>query len=382
MPPLCVRVCKPRMLCYFSRMKLQLPSSLLLLLVIVTAPTATAQTHPYTGMVSFGDSFSDVGNLYSLLPSATEKTLQHVTGWDPNYYYNYRLSNGPVWTDYLYTNLGFGAIGTMGANDGVNAGSGTNFAWVGSRSGTGTTGGLFPNLQQQIAYYSAQLGSNAALPNPATTLFTIWSGINDVLAHVENGDPVTPYQAASNISLAISTLYASGGRYFVVPNLPLIGQSPNYLNDPIKGLSSTGFVDLYNQQLNLELDALSASLAGISIIKVDVQGIMLEIMADYYEYGFTNVTEPAYIRFGEQPYTPRDPPYGTTVPDPDGYLYWDTTHFTSFGSFYIADLAYHAVMDAEIIPAAIPEPAVTALFIGGRLRFGAETPQDGLLTLI
>lgn len=344
-------------------MNAKLPASLLLILVAITAPTAAkSQSLPYTGMVSFGDGFSDVGNFNSLLSSVTVQTAQHATGWDPNYYYNYRFSNGPIWTDYLYTSLGFGAVGTLGANDGVSNTNGSNFAWGGSRSGTGTTGGLFPNLQQQIGYYSAQLGSNAVLPNPATTLFTIWSGNNDVIAHVENGDSITPHQVASNISLAITTLYDQGGRYFVVPNLPPIGRTPSYLDTPVKGPLATSFVDIYNQQLELELDALSASLAGITIIKVDVHTMILEIMNDYHEYGFTTVTETAYIRYGVQPYEPRDPPYGTTIPNPDGYLYWDAMHFTTLGNFYIAEAAYHASMLAPV-----PEPAITALFIGGSM---------------
>jgi len=318
-------------------------------------------------MVSFGDGFSDVGNLNSLLSSTTAQTVQHVTGWDPNYYYNYRLSNGPIWTDYLYTSLGFGAVGTMGANDGVSNTNGSNFAWLGSRMGTGSAGGLFPNLQQQIGYYSAQLGSNAVLPNPATTLFTIWSGNNDVIAHVEQGDSVTPNQMANNISLAITTLYGQGGRYFVVPNLPPIGRTPSYLDDPVKGPLATSFVDIYNQQLELELAALSASLAGISIIRIDVHTLILEIMADYHEYGFTNVTETAYIRFGEQPYEPRESPYGTTVSAPDGYLYWDASHFTSLGNFYLSEAAYHASLNVAFPESAVPEPAVTTLLFGGSM---------------
>ena len=48
-----------------------------------------AQTHLFTGMVAFGDSLSDGGNLNWLLSGAlNEKTAQWLTGWDPNFYYN------------------------------------------------------------------------------------------------------------------------------------------------------------------------------------------------------------------------------------------------------------------------------------------------------
>lgn len=305
----------------------------------VAALPVRAQTSPYTGMVAFGDSLSDGGNLNFLLSSITEKTAQYLTGWDPNYYYNYRFSNGPIWVDQLHASLGFGDIGTMGANDGVNNTDGTNFAWAGSRSGTGTFGIIFPNLQMQIDYYSNQLGNNAFLPDPATTLFTMWSGANDVFAHVENADPITPAEVANNIATAITSLYDEGGRYFVVPNLPPIGRIPSYINDPIKGDLATAFVDIYNGMLDTELDLLSGSLNDITIFKVDIHGLFLEIMGNYEAYGFTNVTDTAYIRFGEYPYEPRDPPYGELAPDSDGYFYWDAAHGTTATNLLIAQAA-------------------------------------------
>ncbi len=307
-------------------------------------------------MVSFGDSLSDGGNLNYLLSSITENTAQHLTGWDPNYYYNYRFSNGPIWVDYLYTSLGFGEIGSMGANDGVSYINGTNFSWAGSRSGTGNYGLFFPNLQPQIGFYSNQLANrNPYLPDPGTTLFTLWSGANDVFAHVENADPITPAQVASNLVTAITTLYAEGGRYFLVPNLPPIGQIPSYLNDPIKGDLATAFVAIFNEMLNDELDVLSDSLEDITIFKVDIHGLFLEIMSDPAEYGFNNITDTAYIRYGAYPYEVRDPPYGELAPNSEGYFYWDAAHGTTTANLLIAQAAY---------PVIVPEPSATALLLG------------------
>lgn len=308
-------------------------------------------------MVAFGDSLSDGGNLNYLLSSITEKTAQYLTGWDPNYYYNYRFSNGPIWVDYLYTGLGFGDIGGMGANDGVSNIHGTNFSWAGSRSGTGTYGGIFPNLQPQIGYYSDQLANhNPYLPNPGTTLFTIWSGANDVFAHVENADPITPAQVANNIATAISTLYAEGGRYFLVPNLPPIGSTPGYVNDLIKGERANAFVAIANDLLDAELALLSGNLEGIHIFKVDIHRLFLEIMVDPDAYGFTNITDTAYIRYGEYPYQPRDPPYGELTPNSEGYFYWDAAHGTTLANFFIAQAAQQSII--------IPEPSVVALLLG------------------
>lgn len=320
----------------------------------LTALPLRAQNHQYSGMVVFGDSLSDGGNLNNIISSLfPEQMAQHATGWDPDYYYNFRFSNGPIWVDQLYTSLGFGDIGTMATNDGVNHRNGTNFAWAGSRSGEGTYGGIFPNLQTQIDYYSDQSSWNTFLPDADTTLFAIWSGANDVFAHVEKGDPVTPDQVAGNIATAITSLYEEGGRFFVVPNLPPIGLIPSYLDDPIKGNLATAFVSLSNTMLDAELDALSDNLEGITIFKVDVHELFLAIMGNPEEYGFTNVTDTAYVRYGEEPYELRNPPYGELAPNSEGYFYWDAAHGTAAANALVAQAAYQSV---------VPEPS-TVLYL-------------------
>lgn len=326
-----------------------------------------AQAHPFTGMVAFGDSLSDGGNMNYVVSGLGEKTAQFLTGFDPNYYYNYRFSNGPVWVDYLYTNLGFGPLGSMGPNDGVNYMDGTNFSWAGSRSGGGVYGGIFPNLLLQISTYATQReNGNPALPDPATTLFAVWSGANDVFAYVEsNGtEGISPDAVAANIASAVTALYGEGGRYFLVPNLPRIGDTPSYRDNFIKSEMANGFVDVYNAFLDSALEDLSETLEGVTIFKLDVNQLFLEIMEDPFEYGFTNTTETAYIRFGEQPYEPRDPPYGTVVPNPDDYFYWDPVHGTAGANFLIADSAYQLVM--------VPEPSVLWLLVSFLLAFGCK----------
>jgi phospholipase/lecithinase/hemolysin len=344
-------------------------------LVVVALPLR-AQNTSHTGMVSFGDSLSDVGNLNSVLSSITENTAQYLTGWDPNYYYNYRFSNGPIWVDQLYTDLGFGNIGTMGANDGVNNINGTNFSWAESRSGTGYSNTFFPNLLSQIDLYSGQLGSNPSLPDPSTTLFTIWSGANDVFAHVEYGDPITPAQVADNIAMSITSLYEDGGRSFVVLNLPPIGQIPSYLNDPIKGDLATAFVDITNDLLDAELDALSDNLDGITIFKVDVHELFLSITTNPEAYGFTNTTDTAYIRYGQAPYDPRNPPYGELAPNSNGYFYWDAAHGTTATNALIAQAAYQVI---------VPEPSTLLylLLAGlGALVLGRKSRSGTLSTIV
>src|SRR5437660_8377950 len=62
---------------------------------------------PITQMVVFGDSLSDVGNVYA------------ATGSPPAPYYPGRYSNGPIWVERLAANLGLPAPtpSLLGGND-------------------------------------------------------------------------------------------------------------------------------------------------------------------------------------------------------------------------------------------------------------------------
>ncbi len=312
------------------------------------------QAHAYTGMVSFGDSLSDVGNTVNLF---TETEARVLTGYNPNFYFTNRYSNGPLWVDQLYANLGFGDIGTIPRNNGVDVLNGTNFAWAAARSGTGNSFFVIPNLQPQVGFYTEQLAANnPALPDPASTLFTLWIGGNDVFAHVEDeNDPITPSQVAANISTTITNLYNAGGRSFLIPNLPPIGLSPDYVNDPIKGPQATAFASAINFQVDQALNALPGMLTGIDIIKLDINQIFLDVIDNPGAYGLSNVTEKAYTPFGgdNPPY-----PYGSVVGNPGEYLYWDSAHGTTTVNALIAEAAYAAV---------VPEPSTCTLLFGSAI---------------
>ncbi len=310
--------------------------------------------YSYTGMVSFGDSRSDVGNTISLL---SETQARELTGYNPSFYFNNRYSNGPLWIDHLSNALGFPAGGSMQRNDGGSVITGTNFAWAEARSGTGNNPGAVPvpNLLRQVGFYTDQLAaSNPALSAPATTLFTLWSGANDVLAHVDAGDSITPTDVALNLATAITDLHQAGGRDFLVLNLPPIGLSPKYLNDPEKGPLATAFTNAFNAQLDLTLNGLASTLSGSRLIKLDVHQIFLDAINAPASFGFSNVTDAAYeLEPGPNP----PPPYGSVVGNPENYLFWDSVHGASSINMLIGQAAFAQIQ-------VVPEPATWGLFLG------------------
>lgn len=208
------------------------------MLTIVAAVIGICCQHAYSqgfsGLVAFGDSLSDLGNTTATLRDS-------FTGYNSYYYDQGRWSNGPVWVEDLARQMFFSALQR---NDGTNL-YGTDFAWGGSTSGTGYTYFYLANLQEQIRLYIAlRTTKYAQMPDIATTLLTVWSGGNDVIYYVEDDTPITAQKLCDNIATAVTTLYNNGGRYFIVPNLPPLGDKPNYLNKPAYHDKANDFVNI------------------------------------------------------------------------------------------------------------------------------------------
>jgi outer membrane lipase/esterase len=288
-----------------------------------------------TGIVSFGDSLSDVGNDF-ISSGGTQPN-------PPEDYYQGRFTDGGNWLDYLAKDLGL--AGPVPALAG-----GLNYAFGGASTGPGFTtwlpGQQVPNVDTQIGLYL-----QANTPS-ASQLFTIWAGGNDLLL----GGQTNPMVPAQNIANEITMLAGAGARQFLIPNLPLLGEIPltNTLDPQTRqGLDawSVGF----NQSLQAEVSPLEQSL-GLQIHVLDVQGLFQNVMADPAAYGFTNVTGYA-----------KNPSL-----EGNGYLFWDLEHPTTAADQVIGALG------AQLVP----EPgsmvllgtAVTGLgaFIRFRTRVGGR----------
>ena len=300
-------------------------------IIITLSCTGGAHAGDVTGIIAFGDSLSDVGNFYAATGGVSPPSSLH--------YDNGRFSNGLNWVEYLAKDLGVAAPT-------ASSSGGTDYAYGGAMTGTGTTVSTFlngtatvPNIGTQIATY---LASNTPT---ASQLFTIWGGANDFL----NGGQTNPLIPAQNIAAEITTLAEAGAKQFVVPNLPPLGNLP--ITNTYPPAVSAG-LDLLTQAFNAILQEEAIGLEqslGISIKIVDVYGLTESVFNDPSKYGFTNVTTDAVQDNG-----------GTNA---QGYLFWDIVHPTT-------------AADALIAASALPEPssfvllgiAVAGLAAGTRLR--------------
>jgi phospholipase/lecithinase/hemolysin len=279
------------------------------LAAVLVAAQAQAQ---FSGLVFFGDSLSDSGN-------ANQLTGGLVPG--PNYW-NGRVSNGPVWSERFAQALGFSAQHSLSG--------GTNYAYAFGRTGSGNANLIFPNVGTQIGSY---LSSNTA---SGTHLYSIWAGANNY-----NNGETNPAVVVGDITNHISTLYAAGARRFLIPNLPLLGNTPANIGGPNQA-GANFLTTLHNQALANALQQLRFSLAGVTIYEMDVASQLNAIQANPAAFGLTNVTQAALVN-------------GSVVSNVDEYLFYDNLHPTRVGHQLIANTALQAV----------PEPmTMTVLALG------------------
>lgn len=301
------------------------------------------QAAPFTALYSFGDSLSDVGNVFL----ATGGAMPGAP------YANGRFSNGPTWVEDVSARLGLGSLTPSLAG-------GTDYAF-----GNATTGGsvpgapaVVPNITQQVALFSAKTGGVA----PSSALYTVWIGANDVTAALTDvvGGVLSYAQAVAALGNAakaeagaIGTLAAEGAETILVPLVPDLGKTPNAQVAPGLPAFATALSAAYNAALQAAIGGLTTT-GDTAIHLLDTFALIDDAVANPASYGFTDVTNRCYLG----PLSGG----GTACATPNTYLFWDGQHPTAAGHAQIAALALSA----------IPEPSAAALLpVGVAILLGA-----------
>ncbi len=313
-------------------------------LAVLTAAAVppAARGVPYTGLVVFGDSLSDDGN-DSLITGGS------LPG--PAYYQG-RFSDGPNYVDDLAPKLSL-AVPTP------SVAGGTDYAYGGATTVQSQPQGI-QGVNQQVATY---LAGNRP---PATTLFDVYVGANDVISGLfaptpADGTAIVTAAAAAVVS-DVDSLYQHGAREFLVPNLPLIGQVPEFLGNASTVTVGDADTITFNDDEAAGLAGLGTTDPAIDIHTVDVQTLFASVQADPAAYGFTNATTPAApgLVAGNDSYDTSQ-----EVSDPQDYLFWDGIHPTAAGHALLADAAAAALVPE---PASLSAVAVGLLLVGRRRR--------------
>jgi outer membrane lipase/esterase len=171
-------------------MKGKAAAGLVVFATFLLAGTAQAQAPRY---VTFGDSLSDIGNLFAAI------------GTPPAPYFNGRFSNGRTFIEYL-------SPGQAGWTGGLTPPGGVNFAFGGAR--TDNLLALPPGTVTQIGAFLAGGGTFGA-----TDVVTMWAGANNIfqgiaipanqntaaMGAIANG-------AANDVVNQVNTLAGAGAR--------------------------------------------------------------------------------------------------------------------------------------------------------------------------
>ena len=269
----------------------------------VTRQTATqpaTNTHPYTMLYVFGDSYSDSGAGY-------------VDG------------NGPTAVVYLARRLG---IPFTYNGDPESKGKGLNFAVSGASTGEGAGrkldgGGMLAfGMKNQLEIF-VQDYKNGSIPNKidaANTMFFFAGGLND-RAHPEGF-------VSANIESEIDTLYDLGARRFMVALLPV--KIPQFATAGTK----------VNPELEKIPSEERAKHPDIRIANSQWGAFLDEVITNPAKYGLTDTTNYCADRaFGtqrlQQPCT-----------DPDAHFFYHEGHPSTAAHRAVGDMLYREAITA------------------------------------
>jgi len=282
-----------------------------------------AAQNQYSGIVIFGDSLSDPGNIPKFFG----------IDYPPAPYFENQFSNGPIYAKSL--DALFGISTPL-----------QDFAIGGAGTGTNNIGGLnnFPNqvglpnagMDGEISLY---LKSNPA-PDPRS-LFIVWGGANDyfdLLNNFKGGGPTGSALRAFALSANgpvtvtvgglvtdITRLAQVGVKNFVVPNLPNLGATPSYLGNAKTAGQAMQVTNLHNQELAAAMGALQQKL-HVNITIVDISSVFKGVIEHPAQFGL----DPSHI-------TQECIQSPACVSQHQAYLFWDDVHPTGQVQ---AELAY------------------------------------------
>lgn len=300
-------------------------------LSINAAQAATALPgHNIQGMVSFGDSLSDSGNVHA----ATGFGIFSAPYAGVN-------SDGPVWTQQVADAYG------VGPHTGSLTG-GTGYAYAGARA---SIDGDVPSVQSQVDSYLALTGGIAD-PN---TLYTVWGGANDALYAAAVGDYSSVPIAAGTIASIADELMNAGASSVLIMNLPNIGYTPRQNWDPAQAAGG----DFISASYNTALSAAVGAIQGGRDIQIFDAYTWTSDLVNNLPAGMNGVD--ACIVDAELSASNGQSP--GMCSDPSNYLWWDSIHPTTAGYALLTDDVIETINQLDV--ATVPVPAAAWLFISG-----------------
>jgi phospholipase/lecithinase/hemolysin len=311
------------------------------LLGALAACTAAAANPLYSQIIVFGDSLSDTGN-----DAHASKAEYGVTfpGEDFNYTTG-RFTNGSdtnppsnVYAGVWHEQLAKLFLGLPAATNSLDGGMDYAYGGATTQMGKSTLSDSAPgfeslsvsltveNMGLQVAGY---LKSNTTDPK---ALYIVWGGANDLFDTATHANAIA---AADRETALIRSLGQAGAATFLVPNLPPLGETPDYQDHD--SIMMTQNAIAFGAELQSDLDTVEHELnAGghpVKIYRLNVFGLFTRLLNNKYAYGFTDITDSAQ---------------GMSV-KADQYLFWDGVHPTVAGHYQLAAEAYSVLTGTPVV---------------------------------
>lgn len=300
--------------------------------ILLTIGSLHAQS--FSKIVSFGDSWSDTGNVNELTGGFYPSTLVAP-------YANGRYTNGEVWVEYLATYLGVSKPVASRTST-----VGTNFAYADAR--------LDDDSRQvgpwRILEVGGQVNNYLSRFTPSgSELFTFFAGGNDIATY----DPDLSDEIA-RLGGYVGSIYAAGGRDFLIANMPDFGKFGGYTGNTTLSLASSN----YNSLLDAQLATLRLTYSDARFYEADFHGVLEKVYANPAAYNFNPALKD--ISYTEHEFYKRQ--------DLGNYMWIDDLHPTTKLHDLFAKEAYNAIM--------VPEPSVLALCLPGAALLFKRRRQD------
>ncbi|KAJ4394000.1 hypothetical protein N0V93_003217 [Gnomoniopsis smithogilvyi] len=282
-------------------------------------PLATPESTRYSSMVVFGDSFSDNGNGSYRISNGTWPLV-------PPYHQGH-FSNGPIWAQYLASNL------SLPLYDYAVGGATSSNALIQGFTGPSSTLAV-PAVTDQVASFLSGLSPQSTTLSSTSSdfshpLFVIWAGANDIFF-----DPnISATRSYLEIQFAGSTLLAAhpNGRVLTIASPDLSRLPYGFYAD-----------ELTKRQLRSFTDLLAGLLEDGARARSDVDNVDLRRLFEQFEY-FAQPQMYGIAPLGK---------YGSCLvgtygeggtngsieqcEDVDGRVYWDEYHPTTYTHSWIA----------------------------------------------
>lgn len=295
----------------------------------------------FAGVVAFGDSLVDVGNV----------AAAGAFPYPDSPYFEGQFSNGPTWVQTFANELGLEP--TQPSLVG-----GSNYGFAGATAAPNPSASV-PSVADQVTQY---LGMNSV--SIGTDYHLFWAGGNDAIQGIASlqptellsGMPLIAETAAGSLVSSVQQLIDAGATKIVVSNLSNLGDLPLA---QASGPLAASIFELYAQSFN---DALESGLsqleqsASTPITRLDQIALYAKIEEDPSAFGLQNLEDPA-LDIDLNPLSPGfgDPvlPYSVDE-NPNEFFWFDSVHPTA---------ATHQIVGKAAAAAAVPEPTSQVVWL-------------------